>query len=171
LLHGLRHGDIDFLVGALRDPVPVNDVVQQPLFRAALVIVARPDHPLAGRVDVSADELLSFPWMLPPVGTPTREHFSRFFGERAMLVEAGLVESSSQILMRGLLMNSDRLTLVSRQQVQFEVELGQLAIISFDLGDTLRDIGLTFREDWQPTDSQRDFLNILRTVARRHSEA
>ncbi|MEJ2404943.1 MAG: LysR family transcriptional regulator, partial [Candidatus Thiodiazotropha sp.] len=41
LLHGLRHGELDLLIGALRDPVPVDDVVQETLFHDPLAIVAR----------------------------------------------------------------------------------------------------------------------------------
>lgn len=48
LLHGLRHGEIDVLIGALRDPVPIDDVVQEPLFHDPLAVVARGGHPLAG---------------------------------------------------------------------------------------------------------------------------
>lgn len=32
MLFGLRHGDIDFIIGALRDPVPIEDVEQTALF-------------------------------------------------------------------------------------------------------------------------------------------
>lgn len=45
LLRGLRYGDIDVLIGALRDPVPVDDVVQEPLFEDRLSVVAGPNHP------------------------------------------------------------------------------------------------------------------------------
>ena len=46
LLGRLRYGVIDFLVGALRDPPPIDDIVQEPLFDDPLSIVARRGHPL-----------------------------------------------------------------------------------------------------------------------------
>ena len=82
----------------------------------------------------------------------------------------GHVESSSQVLVRGLLLGSDRLTLISRRQVQFEIDVGRLVALDFDMGETLREIGLTFRSGWVPTAVQLDFLQTLRGVARRHSE-
>src|SRR5690606_32348971 len=46
LLAGLRRGQIDFLFGALRNPLPIEDVVQEHLFDDELIIVAGPRHPL-----------------------------------------------------------------------------------------------------------------------------
>ena len=70
LLHGVRHGDIDFLIGALRDPAPVDDIVQEPLFDDPLAIVAGTKHPLAGRDEVTIDDVLAYPWVAPPKNTP-----------------------------------------------------------------------------------------------------
>ena len=170
LLHSLRHGEIDFMVGALRYPLPVDDVVQEPLFSAALCIAGRKGHPLEARRPVQPDDLLAYPWVLPPEGTPTRDRFERLMAARPDRRRHGLIESSSQILIRGLLKGSDRLTLISRQQVQFEVDIGHLVILDFVIDD-LREIGLTFRRNWQPTEVQLAFLERLRAVAARHSES
>lgn len=39
LLAGLRRGDIDFLIGALRYPSPIDDIEQQTLFDDTLVLL------------------------------------------------------------------------------------------------------------------------------------
>jgi LysR family transcriptional regulator of gallate degradation len=46
VLASLREGAIDVLVGAIRDPVPVADVAQEPLLVDDPVIVERASHPL-----------------------------------------------------------------------------------------------------------------------------
>lgn len=170
LLHGLRHGEIDFLVGALRHPPPVDDVVQEALFTAALCVAARRGHPLAGRPGMSLDELAAYPWVLPPRATPTRDRFERLMSGHPQVGRFGLIESSSQVLIRGLLLGSDRLTLISTHQVQFEIESGCLVALDFDVGDTPREIGITTRRDWQPTAVQRAFLDQLRHVAERYAK-
>lgn len=170
LLHGLRHGEIDFLIGALRNPPPSDDVVQEALFSAALCIAARPGHPLAGKAGICAADLAAYPWVVPMQGTPTRDRFERLMAGQAAAGGVGLIETSSQILIRGLLRGSDRLSLLSRPQVQFEIEIGQLVALDFAIGDTLRDIGLTFRHTWQPTAIQQAFLDQLRQTAARHTE-
>ena len=56
LLRSLRHGEVDILTGALRTPVPADDVVQEALFTDPLAVVGRVGHPLAGaRKAVSGD--------------------------------------------------------------------------------------------------------------------
>lgn len=165
LLQDLRRGEIDVLIGALRHPSPAPDVVQELLFSASLCIAAGPDHPLAGKSGVSLAELAAWPWVVPPHDTPTRERFEKLMAAHPEVAEHGLIESSSQILIRGLLRNSHRLTLISTQQVRLEIELGLLACIDHALGPTLREIGLATRSGWRPTVIQHDFLDCLRGAA------
>ena len=49
MLGALRRGSADVLVGALRDPIPYEDIVQEHLFEDPLAIVVGAQHPLAGR--------------------------------------------------------------------------------------------------------------------------
>ncbi|HEY5790955.1 MAG TPA: LysR family transcriptional regulator, partial [Gammaproteobacteria bacterium] len=165
LLHGLRHGDIDLLVGALRDPLPAADVTQERLFDDPLAVVARSGHPLAGRAEVGLDELLGYPWVVPRPGTPTRDQFERLLAAHGERRPPGLVEASSLVLIRGLLLGSDRLTLISSHQVRHECSQGLLAALPFaDVGPS-RPIGLTQRAEWKPTPTQQRFLACVRAAA------
>ena len=47
LLAGVRSGESDILIGALRNPAPPADVIQEHLFDDPLAIVVRARHPLA----------------------------------------------------------------------------------------------------------------------------
>lgn len=49
LVTELRAGDIDFILGALRQDKGVLDIHNQVLFEEKLILLARPDHPLADR--------------------------------------------------------------------------------------------------------------------------
>jgi LysR family transcriptional regulator, regulator for genes of the gallate degradation pathway len=163
LLHGLRHGEFDFLIGALRDPVPVDDVMQEALFDDPLAIVARSGHPLASKRRISAADLAAYPWILPRRGTPTREHFETLM--RGHAPAGGLVETSSIVLICSLLLESDRLTLISRLQIQREQASGLLVTLPYDTRSTRRAIGLTTRRNWRPTATQSRFLELVRTAA------
>lgn len=165
LMAGLRRGEVDVLVGALRDPAPIGDVEQERLFDDVLVMVARPGHPLAGSAALAAADLARFAFVVSPEGTPTRRAFDRLFG-RAGCRPQSLVETGSMILMRELLRISDHVGCISRLQVEAELKLGALAVLPFAMDDTARPIGLTLRSGWVPTAAQRDFLDALRSVAR-----
>ncbi len=165
LMAGLRRGEVDFLVGALRDPAPIGDIEQERLFDDVLVMVARPDHPLAREDALALDDLARFPFVVSTEGTPTRRAFDRLF-ERAGCRPQSLIETGSMILMRELLRISDHIGCISRLQVEAELALGAMIVLPFAMEDTARPIGLTLRSGWVPTAAQREFLDALRSVAR-----
>jgi hypothetical protein len=77
-----------------------------------------------------------------------------------------VIECSSQIAVRGILLNSSRAALLPAKQVEVEVQSGILAICPMTLPDTDRNIGLTIRKDWQPTKMQSRFLTIINNHTR-----
>ena len=64
-----------------------------------------------------------------------------------------------------MLAHSDMLTLLSPDQVAVEIDAGLLAIVAGPLPDSIREIGLITRADWQPTRRQRHFLDLLEREA------
>lgn len=166
LLHGVRHGEIDFLVGALRDPPPVDDIVQERLFDDPLAIVAGPQHPLAGRKSVSIDDVLRYPWVAPPKTTPAGSYLYDTLRIQDQAETPVRVVSSSLVLVRGLLMTGDYITIISLNQIRHEYEHGILVPLPIELADSARAIGLTYRRDWRPTKTQQQFLGYLREVSR-----
>ncbi len=169
LLHGLRHGEMDMLIGALRVPVPVGDVEQETLFHDPLTIVARSGHPLTAKKQITLDDLAAYPWAVPPHGTPTRDSFEALM--EGMTTAGGLVESSSIVLIISLLLESDRLTLISRQQIRREQEQGLVTTLPYDMSSTRRPIGLTTRRNWRPTATQVRFMALLRESSKRFAES
>lgn len=171
-LFALRHGRVDFILGALRDDLPVNDVVQERLFSDRLGIFARSGHPLVGRKNLSKSKLSQYPWVIPRVGTPTRQYFDSFFetdgdsgGDNGD--DSGpthILEASSLILIRGLLNDSDRLTMISRNQISQEQASGLVSPLAVELDDEPRDIGITKRLEWYPTAEQQRFLDTIEQI-------
>ncbi|NVK18884.1 MAG: LysR family transcriptional regulator [Methylocystaceae bacterium] len=165
LLHGLRYGNIDFLIGALRDPIPVDDIVQEPVFEDPLAIVGRNGHPMTLKSDVTLEELSQFSWVVPRKGAPTRYFFEKMF-EGTGYYPKSVIESSSLILIRSLLTASDRLTIISRHQIRHEKQMGLLRALPVEMAETKRAIGFTMRKDWRPTATQAKFIQLLRDAGR-----
>ncbi|MDQ0456804.1 LysR family transcriptional regulator [Rhizobium paknamense] len=164
LLAGLRRGEIDFLIGALRDPPPIGDVEQEVLFYDTVVIVAGHQHPLAGRDNITVEDLAAFPWVVSMASTPIRQHFDQLFLHSAHGPPTSIVESGSLILMRELLGRSNHLGFVSGGQARAEIDRSLVTALKVDLAHTRRPIGLTRRKDWLPTAAQRLFLEHLRVL-------
>ncbi|MBD9527365.1 LysR family transcriptional regulator [Paracoccus sp. PAR01] len=159
LLLGLRRGEIDMVLGALRLPSPIEDITQERLFDDEVVAVARKDHPLLGKPVLTVDDLTTHPWVMPRKSTPIRAILDGFLADGPPSV----IETSSVIMLRELLLGSDHLGGVSRRQA--EVEAAALAILPLHLPGAMRPIGITTRSGWEPTGVQRDFLEILRKGA------
>ncbi|MBI1415706.1 MAG: LysR family transcriptional regulator [Limimaricola sp.] len=164
LLAGLLRGEIDFLVGALRDPAPLGEVMQRPLFDDQLALIAGLDHPLAGRHDLTLDDLARYPWIVPRAGTPTRVQFDALFAEGGIVPPASILECGSILLMREMLGMSDHLGCISRQQANAEIGKGLVRALDFATRLPARPIGLTLRTNWEPTAAQRLLLDLLQAA-------
>jgi LysR family transcriptional regulator of gallate degradation len=164
MLSGLRQGDLDFLIGAMRDPLPTTDVRQEGLFDDDPVIVGRAGHPLCKMAGFEFRDLLDFPWAVAAVGAPARAQW-------AIEPPALRIECGSVMVLRGLMLEDDWLTLMSRDQFLVEQRAGLLAEIP-GVGNTLRRrIGLTTRDDWCPTRLQMEFLATFRAVCKEWTSA
>lgn len=164
LVEPLRDGRIELMIGALRDPCP-PDFAQQALFVDCLTVAARSGHPLAGRAAVSAADLARFPWIVGRKESPLRRHWERLFDGAGVRRPEAPIECGSVMTIRGILLDSDFLTLVSPDQIALELKAGLLTIIAAELPPSERTIGVIARADWQPTLVQRQFLDILAAVA------
>lgn len=172
LLTEVRDGELDILIGALRDPLPIDDVEQKLLFRDRVSVVARSGHPLVKARSVSMKDLTVFPWVVSRPGAPLRAKVEGLFQACGADVPSRMIETNSLIMIRDLLMESDRLALLSTNQVDQEISRGMvkaLNVVDLDPTLTLREIGATVRRDWQPTATQTLMMDLLREVAGRIS--
>ncbi|MCH7980161.1 MAG: LysR family transcriptional regulator [Proteobacteria bacterium] len=169
-LHALRYGQIDWIIGALRDPVPTADIVQRHLFEEPLTIVVRTGHPLLGIQAPGPESLAQLEWVVPREHTPTRDLFTAFFARAGVATPRRIIECSSLVATRGLLQSSDRAALLSPAQIRRDVQAKQLAILGAPLPDTSRAIGVTVRADWVPTLVQAEFSRIVHALGTRDSD-
>lgn len=159
LVGPLRDGEIDLMVGALRDASIGQDLTQRPLFEDRPTIFARAGHPLQSGWDGNA--LRRYPWILPPEGTPLRQLWQAMFAALGGTLPVVPIECGSVMTVRQLLVSGDYLTLLSVDQLSVELEGGLLVDIGPAPGDITRTIGLTVRSDWRPTRLQHQFMAAI----------
>lgn len=164
-LEQLLTGDIDFVIGALPPEAPTDQVTQEFFFETPLSLVTRAGHPLAGKETVTAKDLNAYPWALPRRGTPIRALFDELFPGLTDAPGMGLLECSSQVVLREVLAGSDRITFVPAHQIHRELQAGTLTILNIAMPTARRPIGLSTRKDWHPTPSHQLFLSILRAIS------
>lgn len=166
-LHALRYGHIDWLIGALRDPPPTVDIVQEALFDQPLAVVVRPGHPLLERKAPTIEQLSKLEWVAPRSMAPARKFFDYFFAGKGSATPTRIIECSSLIATRGLLLQSDRAALLSPLQIREDVAAGELAVLIDAIPDSSRSIGIAVRDNWEPTMVQAEFANIVHELATR----
>ncbi|MET3762228.1 LysR family transcriptional regulator [Sphingomonas sp. UYEF23] len=162
LIDPLRDGVIDVMIGALRDEDPPG-FQQRPLFTDQLVVVGRAGHPLSGHVDPGLTALGDYGWIVAAPGTPLRLRWDALFANR--VAPDVPIECGSVMVIRGILQDSDLLTLLSPDQVALEITAGMLTSIGPPLPHGTRIIGITTRTDWRPTAAQRSLIALIEQAA------
>lgn len=161
----LRNGDLDLIIGAIRNIETGSKLATEVLFEDELSVICGRDHPLAQAIKVTLTELLAYGWVLPVRQTPARVLFDEFLTRQGASPPSQIVETSSLSTIRGLLLASHRLALLSRHQVQYEEAAGLMVALPIRLEGTRRPIGVTLRANTTPSPAATVFIRELRNMA------
>jgi len=164
LERALRNGNIDLIIGATRSHNADSPLVAENLFEDELAVICSTRHPLAKYATVSVDDILNYGWVLPLTTTPARQLFDQFLQRKGYSGPGKVIETSSVSLTRGLLLESDRLALLSTHQVQLDQDAGLLTTLPIQLEGTYRPIGITRRAHNTPSPAARVFMAELRAL-------
>jgi LysR family transcriptional regulator of gallate degradation len=162
LVAGLRAGDIDFILGALRDNDAASGLKNERLMSEDMVILARRDHPLTRARDLTIMDMRDAQWVLPRSNAPARALFETQFKRLKVKPPMATVETADLAVIRGLLVGTDMVAALSAQQLHYEVQSGQLAVLELKLHNTGRDIGLTMRAAGTPSPAARALIDAIR---------
>ncbi|MDR6759380.1 DNA-binding transcriptional LysR family regulator [Mycoplana sp. BE70] len=165
----LRIGTSDILIGALRSGNDLGGLRTETLFEDPYAIVGRPGHPLlTSSSGATLDQLARQEWVAQRPGTPIRAAFDALF-EGSGTPPSASIETSSLVLTRAIILESDRLSMLSRRQIAIEERENLLSCVPVTkevqsrLGS--RTIGITMRENWLPSRLQATFLECIRDAA------
>lgn len=161
----LRSGDIDFIVGAVRDAGPAANIYSEILFEDRLAVIARKGHPLTNRSSLPLTALQNMQWVLPGKQTPSWQLFEQLMKKNTIPCPEHAVYTSSLSMVRGLLLDSDRVALLSEHQIYYDKLRGLLEVLPVDLEESYRPIGITMRSHTQPSPAAKLMLQMLREVA------
>ncbi|MFQ5660734.1 MAG: LysR family transcriptional regulator [Gammaproteobacteria bacterium] len=164
LIHELHCGDIDFTLGALRPPSVDDELKQEALLEDDLSLIVKYDHELLKRPAVSGHDLMQYGWVLPPEDAPSRHLFEKVMARMGLGPPRNVIETRSQIVMRSLLLESDRISVLSRHQIYYEEKYGMLSVVPFQMAGTRRPIGVTFRAHSTLSPSAQLLLDEIRHV-------
>lgn len=156
MLRYLRAGDVDIVIGLLRE-AESDDLVHESLADTPYVVVARHGHPLAQKQEVTLDDLADYDWVIGTPGASRRTRFEKLFDGRRR--PHARIATCSQTTIRSLLAQSDRLTLLTSYELMYEEDT--LTAVPFGPIEPVPSIGLTMRENWLPTQLQASFIDLI----------
>jgi DNA-binding transcriptional LysR family regulator len=165
LLPELRKGTLDMIVGRLISAPQKDDLSEEALYAGNNVLVVGRSHPLARRRKLAWAELAPYPWVLPPVGSLSREPLENLLQHQGITVPADHVETLSIHVITGYLQGSLAIGLLSQLVAGHCVQAGLLAQLPLSLPDPLRPIGMTWSRHKPQSPALQAFMGCLRAAA------
>ncbi|MFM0672549.1 LysR family transcriptional regulator [Paraburkholderia sediminicola] len=162
LVAALRAGDIDFILGALRDNDASSGLKNERLMSEDMVVLVRRDHPLAQARNLTIMDLRDAQWIVPRSHAPARALFEAQFKRMKVKPPMPTVETADLAVIRGLLFGTNMAAALSAQQLHHEVQSGQLVVLDVQLHNTRREIGLTVRATGTPSPAARALIDAIR---------
>ncbi|WP_342129583.1 LysR substrate-binding domain-containing protein [Hydrogenophaga sp. OTU3427] len=136
LTEALRRGDLDLVIGRVPDE-NAEAFSFSPIAEEGLSIVASPQHPLAKQARVAWAELLDFPWILQPHGSPMREVLEHEFKSQRSRLPRGLIETASILTTTNLITSSDMLAVMPTEVAQRYEAHGLVACLRYTVRQRL----------------------------------
>lgn len=165
ILDLLEAGELDIAVGRF------STIRQQALFdfehlsEEPLELVVRKDHPLHRGVNKDIASLHSWPWILQPPATPTRQLMDRAFAEAGLSTPRNHVECMSIFAILHLVQTSDAITLLPASVVRDHLRAGLLCTMENPFQRSVAGFGIMMRRDRQLSEAAEAFAEKLRRAA------
>ena len=171
LFTDLLEGRFNLVVAMLYDEIPKQGLSKQWLFDDRLVLVMRPDHPLAKRRKVKPSDLLEEKWVFADSDTWSHRRLRLYFEQAGLTVPRARIESRNPAVLKSIIMISDHIGMMSKLGVEEEVSKGLLKCIEIDSPLMLRPIGVVRRENEPMSPAAKSFVRIVEDVCKKRGYA
>ena len=164
LLHELRLGNLDFIVGTLPSRHMGLDLEEQPLFEDATALVARTHHPLVRSAAVPTwQELVQYPWVMPPHDSLLRQPLLQAFMAHGVEPPVDFIETLSPNVIVNYLQGSDAVATLPTTLARKYSVLGGLATLALEMPRLVRPVGVLWLRGHRPGDPR--FVDCLEQAA------
>jgi DNA-binding transcriptional LysR family regulator len=167
LIPMVKHGEADFALSSIPDRSSDPDLKHIPLHEDSAAVIARPSHPLfAQRTPLHARQLLDHQWVLARRQELERRALDDLFHQSALSPPEAAIETTSAVLMKTVVMQSDFLTFLPRELIYWEERGGQLRALKLIAPSWRRVVGVTLRSRAAVSPSVDAMIEELKGAAR-----
>jgi LysR family transcriptional regulator, low CO2-responsive transcriptional regulator len=154
----LFSGDADV---AIAGPHRQSGIIMEPFMNDELVVIAAPDHRLAGQMAISLEELSAEPMIVREEGSGTRAALERLFEhgdlELRRAMELSRNGAVKQVVKAGL-----GLAVISRASLDLELATGQLCVLDVESFPIVRAWNIITRSGFAISPAAKAFCEVLK---------
>jgi DNA-binding transcriptional LysR family regulator len=161
LLVELSAGRIDAIVGRLNRPGS-DQTVRRALYQESIRLTVGLHHPLADRTQLTLDEVMEFPWIVPGGETALRLELEGYFARHGYDLPASRVEATSFLTVRQLLVETEMVAALPGLIGADDPRITRLPISLEPMG---HNVGLTLAKDRRLSPATKAMLDSLESVA------
>jgi DNA-binding transcriptional LysR family regulator len=166
LMPMVKHGEVDFAVSSIPARSRDADLQQLKLHEDLAAVVARVGHPLLRKKGpLTAHQLVGHEWILARQHELERRALDDLFAEAGLTPPQVSLETTSAVLMKTVVMQSNFLTFLPRELIFWEERAGLLAPLQVAAAAWHRYVGLTVRARAGLSPAAQALIDVLREVA------
>ncbi|SFU20884.1 pca operon transcription factor PcaQ [Sedimentitalea nanhaiensis] len=160
LTNKLRAGALDLVIGRLGRPASMAGLSFTQLYTETVVIVAAPDHPLAGATHLS--ELAGANMIYPAEESAIRPLLARLLIAQGLPLFEDRIESVSGAFGRAMVLGPARaIWFISKGVVKGDLDTGRMVQLDIDMRATTGPVGLMTRSEDVANAPMQMFRNAL----------
>ena len=129
----LQRGEVDVVLGRLAEGHYEDELESRPLLAEPQVAVVRQGHPLLAIAAPRLEDLVRWPWILQPPGSPQRTRFEGALREAGLHVRLDITETASTVATTALLEASDMAAIMPASLAAHYARLGVLQVVPIAL--------------------------------------
>ncbi len=144
----LKLGELDLVVSSPGTSEQPSDIHFVKTYDIGHIMVARADHPCAGRRDITLQDLIHYPWILPPANNPFRSYLEGLFYQEGLPLPSDVFEIASMFAARQVLLaNRDIVCTLPSPSLGADFEDGVLASLNVTIPLNPQPIGVLHKRD------------------------
>ncbi len=166
LVPALKRSDLDLIIGRLPEESKYDDIDVEKVYKEKLLFVVRNTHPLASKAKITAKDLLTSNWLMPPTDSIMYKKISSFFQSRGLSQPTASVYSLSHVNSLKVLQKQDLIASFPSESIAEQVTSGQVKVLDIDLTKEESEIGIITRKGGFNSPAAEMFMSIIREIAK-----
>jgi DNA-binding transcriptional LysR family regulator len=160
----LERGDVDLVLGRPTEGHFEDELDIVPLLSEPQVAVVRAGHPLLATQPLGLEDLVRWPWILQPPGSPQRSRFESALREAGLHARLDITETASTVATTVLLEASDMAAIMPASLAAHYARLGVLQVVPLELPLQVPSLHLITRRHRELSPAAASFVAVLRAV-------